>query len=119
MLIKSILVFAFIALDVFTGFLKALYNKDIDSSALRKGLLHKASEVLVFGTSVLLEYSVQYIELGIDLPLSGAVTIYIVGMELTSIIENLCEVNPRLYNLFKPYLLKLRSTDDDDKTKRN
>ena len=119
MLIGCILVFAFILLDVITGFMKGLYNKNIDSSALRKGLLHKASEALVFGCSVLLEYAVQYIELGIDLPLSGVVTVYIVGMEATSIIENLCEINPKLFKLFQPYLSKLQGGNEDDKTKRN
>ena len=115
MLIKSILVFAFILLDVLTGFMKGIYNRDINSTALRKGLLHKASEGLVYGCSLLLEYAVTYTEIGIDLPLSGAVTIYIVGMEATSIIENLCEVNPKLFRLFKPYLAKLKGDNDDDK----
>lgn len=115
MLVKSIIVFAFIVLDIITGFLKALYNKDIDSSALRKGLLHKASEAMIFAISLLLEFAVQYIELGIDLPLSGVVSVYIAGMEATSIIENLCEVNPKLFKLLKPYLLKLQNGDNDDK----
>lgn len=119
MLIKAILVFAFILIDIVTGFMKGLYHGNIDSSALRKGLLHKASEALVFGCSMLLQYSTQFIHLGIDLPLSGVVTIYIVGMEATSIIENLCEVNPKLFKLFKPYLKKLQGVDDDDKNKGN
>ena len=112
MLTKSIVVLGFILFDIITGFLKGIYNKDIDSTALRKGLLHKATEVLVFGGSILLEYAAASIELGIDLPLSGAVTIYIAAMECTSIIENLCEVNPKLKKLFQPYLLKLRGNDD-------
>lgn len=115
MFIKCILVFSFIALDVITGFMKGLYNKNIDSSALRKGLLHKASEALVFGMSLLVEYAIQYVQIGVDLPLSGGVTVYIAGMEATSIIENICEVNPKLFKLFKPYLSKLQSGDNDDK----
>lgn len=119
MLVKCVLVLAFIVLDIITGFIKALYHGNIDSSAIRKGLLHKATEGIVLGVSILLEYGAVQISLGIDLPLSGVVTVYIVGMEATSIIENLCEVNPKLYKLFKPYLLKLQKGDDDDETKGN
>ena len=115
MLIKCILVFSGIGLDIITGFLKAISQKNIDSSALRKGLLHKASEAIVFGCSIALEYAVQYINLGIELPLSAAVTIYIFSMEATSIIENLCEVNPKLFKLFSPYLSKLQGDNNDDK----
>lgn len=118
MLTKCIIVLGFILFDIVTGFLKGFYNRDIDSTALRKGLLHKATEVLVLGGSYLLEYAASSVELGIELPLSGAVTVYIAAMECTSIIENLCVVNPKLRKLFQPYLLKLRG-DDDDKHEGN
>ena len=113
----------FILFDILTGLLKALYMGDIDSTALRKGLFHKLSEVLAVAGAVLLEYGMNYINLGVDLPIFGVVSVYICITELTSILENLCEVNPILGNLFKPYLQKLKEkeakeNDFDDEAKR-
>lgn len=98
----------FILFDVLTGFTKALYFKQVDSTILRQGLFHKLSEVMAVIGSGLLEYATHYIELGVDLPLLKVVSIYICVMELISILENLSEINPELTKLFSPYLKKLK-----------
>lgn len=103
----------FILFDIATGLLKALNQKDLNSTILRKGLYHKLSEVIAVAGSGLLEYGIQYINLGVDIPVLGVVSVYVCGMELVSIIENLCEINPTLYKLFKPYLTKLKEKDED------
>lgn len=103
----------FILFDIVTGFVKALYRKELDSTALRKGLFRKLSEVLALVGAFLLGYVADYIELGIELPLLNVVSVYICTMELVSIIENLCEVNPTMFSLFSPYLKKLKPRDGD------
>ena len=103
----------FIVFDIITGFVKAFYHKDIDSTLLRKGLFHKLSEVLALVGSFLLGYVAEYIELGFELPLLNVVSIYICTMELISIIENLCEVNPQMFSLFSPYLKKLKPKEGE------
>ena len=103
----------FILFDILTGVLKALYNEGLNSTYLRKGLFHKLSEILAIIGSGLLEYGVQYVELGIEIPILNIVAVYICSMELVSILENLGEVNPTLGKLFKPYLEKLKGENND------
>ena len=104
---------AFILFDIVTGIIKALYNEGLNSTYLRKGLFHKLSEVIAVAGSGLLEYGLVYVNFGIDLPVLNIVSIYICSMELVSIIENLCEVNPSLAKLFRPYLEKLKTQNDE------
>ena len=108
------IVAGFILADIVTGILQALYNHDLNSTKLRQGLYHKLSEVLAVVLSVGLEYACEYIELGVDVPVLKVVSVYICLMELVSILENLCEVNPRLAKLFKPYLEKLNTEDEEE-----
>ena len=109
---------AFILFDIVTGIIKALYNEGLNSTYLRKGLFHKLSEVIAVAGSGLLEYGLVYVNFGVDLPVLNIVAIYICSMELVSIIENLCEVNPSLAKLFRPYLEKLKSQNDERSDKK-
>lgn len=101
----------FILFDIITGLIKALFKGGINSTLLRVGLFHKLSEVLAVVGSGLLEYGTNYINLGFDFPALKIVALYIVIMELISILENLGEVNPALGKLFTPYLEKLKKKD--------
>lgn len=101
----------FILFDVLSGLLKAFYKGDLNSSRLREGLYHKASECLALIGSGLLNYGCRMVDLDIDLPLLPAVGAYICVMELVSILENIAEVNPNLAKLFKPYLAKLKDKE--------
>ena len=60
-----------------------------------------------------IEFACKYIELGIDVPVFKTVCIYICVMELVSVLENLCEINPALAKLFKPYFEKLHTKDEE------
>ena len=106
------IVAGFIIADVITGILQAVYNGDINSTKLRQGLFHKLSEILAVAFSIGIEYACEYIELGIDVPVFKTVSIYICIMELVSVLENLCEINPALAKLFKPYFEKLNNKED-------
>lgn len=98
----------FIIFDIVTGIIKALYKGNLNSTYLRKGLYHKISEILAVVGCGLLEYGIKYVQLGVDIPVLKVVVIYICTMELVSILENICEVNPALAKLFKPYMEKLK-----------
>ena len=105
----------FIIFDIVTGIVKALYSEGLNSTILRQGLFHKLSEIIAVGGAWLLEYAIAYINLGIDLPMLNIVAVYICIMELVSIIENLCFINPAMNKLFAPYLEKLKGETDDKK----
>lgn len=102
-----LVVACFILFDVLTGLLKALYKGKINSTVLRKGLFHKISEMLAVVGSGLLEYAATLIDLGVNVPLLSGVSIYVCVMEIVSIIENLCTINPKLKKFFSGYLEKL------------
>lgn len=111
-MVEIIAVSVFIVFDIATGIIRALYNDGLNSTALRKGLFHKLSELIAVVGAYLLEYGIQYINFDIDVPLLKATTAYICLMELVSILENLADVNPILGKFFKPYLEKIKTKDE-------
>ena len=115
MIVVLCITLGFILFDIVSGIIKALYKEGLNSTILREGLFHKLSEIIALCGAWLLEYATTYMDLGFDVPLLNGVAIYIDIMELISIIENLCEVNPALNKLFKPYLEKLKKPGGDDK----
>ena len=109
-----VIVLIFILFDVLTGLIKAIYKEGLNSTYLRQGLFHKLSEILALIGSYGLEFAINYIELGIDIPVLKCVSAYIALMELISIIENLCELNPKLKKLFSPYLEKMKEGKNNE-----
>ena len=109
---EVIVVCCFIIFDILTGLIKGLHEKKINSTYLREGLYHKLSELICICGAWGLEYGLQYVSLGVDVPLRSTVSVYICVMELISILENICEVNPKLGKLFKPYLEKLNKKEE-------
>lgn len=73
----------FMCADFITGFIQSLINGTTSSKIMRKGLLHKILLIIIIILSFLLQY-------GLNIPLiSNFVCIYLVIMELTSILENI------------------------------
>ena len=123
-LMAILVVCVFIGFDILTGVLKAFAAGELNSKVMRKGMLHKASEILTVFGAALLEHGAEISNLiNFDLPLLAGFATYICAMEAISIIENLCAVNPQLNALFAPYLKKLKkeieekddSTDETDR----
>lgn len=110
-----IIVLGFIAFDVVTGLIKAGYNGNYNSAIMRQGGFHKSMEVMAMAVAYFVEYTIVYINIGVDVPAVPAVTVYICIMELISILENICAVNPQMCALFKPYLEKLKGGNDASK----
>lgn len=110
-----IIVLGFIAFDVVTGLIKAGYNGNYNSAIMRQGGFHKSMEVMAMAVAYFVEYSVVYVNIGVNVPAVPAVTVYICIMELISILENICAVNPQMCALFKPYLDKLKGGNDASK----
>ena len=90
--------FYFIALDFFTGLLKAFYTGSFSSKVMRRGLFHKASLLCVMALGWLMEYAQRFVDLGLSfaVPVGTAACVYIILMEAGSIMENLCRINPEL-----------------------
>jgi toxin secretion/phage lysis holin len=110
-----IIVLGFIVFDVVTGLIKAGYNGNYNSAIMRQGGFHKSMEIMAMAVAYFVEYAIVYINIGVDVPAVPAVTVYICIMELISILENICAVNPQMCALFKPYLDKLKGGNDASK----
>lgn len=96
----------FIALDLLTGFAQAVANKTVNSTKMRNGLWHKYGFVLTMLLAALIEWVMQYIDLGFTLPLFVPVCVFIMLTEIVSIFENICKLSPdladsKLAQLFK------------------
>lgn len=81
-------------LDVVAGLLAAASNGTIDSTTLRKGLMHKLGLCLALVLAAALEYACTVLPLGISLPIFIPVACYIILMEACSTYENIKKVNP-------------------------
>lgn len=73
----------FSGLDILTGYIQAVINKNVDSKVMREGLLHKCLLIVAIVIGYIVEYA-----FGLS-AVSSVITIYICAMELMSILENL------------------------------
>ena len=98
--VAIILVFILIVLDVISGLVSALMNKTIDSSVMRRGLWHKASYIVVIILAIALEWAVSVggpsLGIGLDLPIIVPTCIYLGLTEISSIGDNLSQIDPSL-----------------------
>lgn len=98
----------FIVLDFVTGLVKAFKEKNYCSSIMREGLFHKCGNILCIVFATLVDYAQTYIDLGVSVPVTAGVCAYIVLMEIGSIIENVCAINPEILpDKLKVYFKKL------------
>jgi polar amino acid transport system substrate-binding protein len=98
----------FILLDLITGLIKAFKEKNYTSSVMREGLYHKIGSVVCILFGILTDYAQSFIDLGITIPIALTVCGYIILMEIGSIIENICIINPQILpDKLKSYFQKL------------
>ena len=117
--VAIILVFILIVIDVISGITAAFMNKTIESSVMRRGLLHKASYVLVILLAGALEWAVSMggpsLGIGIDLPIVVPTCIYLGLTEISSIGENLAQIDPSLRSAPVFSVLGRVNPPEDDK----
>lgn len=88
-----------ILMDIVCGIAGAARNKELCSAIMRDGLYNKFGELMllllaIFVNEVLL--IAPFDKMGIPPEIAYAVAIYIAIMEMISIIENICKINPEL-----------------------
>lgn len=105
-IIMIVMVVGFAAADFITGIIKGYVTRTLSSSIMRKGGFGKVAEIIIMTT-------VCGLEIGMDMlgqyygekpaeyaGIAGAVTaigvfVYIILMEILSMLENYCEINPK------------------------
>lgn len=108
------LALAFMAIDVFTGVLKAVKNKELNSTKAREGIYKKASYILFIAFGYLADYAMDYVDMGFHLPAAATICALIVVTEAISVLENLGKINPDLVKLVAPFLSALNKKEDEN-----
>ena len=105
---------AFMLIDVATGVLKAVKNKDLNSTKAREGIYKKASFILFIAFGYLSEYAMQFVDLGFSFAAGGTVCMLVIMTEAISVLENLGSINPDLVALVAPFLSALNEKKDGE-----
>lgn len=92
------IVAAFVVMDLVTGVTQAVANKTLDSTKMRAGLWHKCGFIMAVILAALVEWAMQFIDLGFTLPMFVPVCVFIILTEIVSIFENICLLSPELAN---------------------
>ena len=87
-------------LDIVSGFLRAAKNNEISSEKMRIGLWHKTGFCGIIILGIYLQWVQALTEIssyiGVDIPTTGALCVYIIACEVVSIRENLANINPEI-----------------------
>lgn len=106
-----IAVLFFVVTDYITGVVKAIMAGNLSSKRMREGLGHK----FAYLTLILIAYMIDTFNAHVDLGLPVHVYLITVGgiclIELTSILENVTEINPELKDM--PFMQIFSTTDTD------
>ena len=85
------LVFNF--LDLTTGIITAVKNKDIQSAKLRDGLFKKVGFILCYFVAWLVDTHGAKIGFQFGVSILPIIILYVCTTELVSILENICKIN--------------------------
>lgn len=105
------LALAFMGMDVVTGLLQAVKNRDVNSTKFRDGLFKKTGTLAVMAFGWLIDYAQMYVDLGFSIPIAITLCIAVMVMESISILENIGTLNPDLVKIVTPFLEKLNGKD--------
>lgn len=89
-------VLVFTSLDYITGVINAIMHGKLSSSKMREGLGHKFAYLCTFFIAWFIDFEMGHIDIGFHTALTSLVTVGIVLIELSSIIENIGKINPEL-----------------------
>ena len=84
----------FNALDLMTGIITAVKNKDIQSAKLRDGLFKKVGFMLCYFVAWLVDTQGSKIGFQFGVSILPVIILYVCTTELVSILENICKINP-------------------------
>lgn len=110
-----IIALIFNGLDLITGIISAIKNKDIKSAKLRDGLFKKVGFLLCYFVAWLVDTYGSYIGFHFGVAILPIIILYVCTTELVSIIENICKINPdmlpeKMMNLF--HVSDIRKEDE-------
>ena len=108
-----IAVSSFAATDYITGTVKAIMASNLSSKKMREGLGHKFAYLALSLTSYMIDTFNTHVNLGLPVHVYLITAGGICLIELTSIIENITEINPELKNM--PFMRIFANTNTNNK----
>ena len=108
-----LVVLVFIVLDILTGIAKSFATTGFDSSIMRQGFFHKLGEVFAVTLALAADIGLPEIGVPLDVKLSGMCCVYLVLMEIGSIVENIGAINPDLVGPLGNIFAKLKGGNND------
>lgn len=111
----SIAVLVFIVIDYIAGLIKAALKNNISSQKMREGLGHKATYIILLSVCYTIDAIQLNTELNLPAKLFPLVSCGILLIELTSIIENICEINPELKQAKFMNVFEVGNTEKEEK----
>ena len=87
---------AFNLLDLLTGIVSAIKDKEIKSSRLRDGLFKKVGFILCYAVAWSIDTCCCLVEFDLSVAILPVVVRYSCTTELVSILENISKINPDL-----------------------
>lgn len=108
------LALAFMVIDVFTGVLKAVKNKELNSTKAREGIYKKSSFIMFIAFGYLADYAMTYVDMGFNFPAAATICTLIIVTEAISVLENLGKINPDLVKLVAPFLSALNKKEGEN-----
>ena len=103
---------AFILADILTGLIKAFSNEGYASSKMRQGLWHKLSEIVSVLFCILCDKTLPQMDILLPFKLVDGVVIYIVLMEIGSVVENIGIINPEIGKYLSGIFEKVKGPDE-------
>lgn len=113
----AIVVFVFI--DYITGVVNAAMHSRLNSSKMREGLGHKFAYCVLIFVAYIIDAIQLNSSLNLPFEMFPIVSIGIIAIELTSIIENVCEINPELKKAKFMDIFEKNNTNNDKKEDEN
>ena len=114
---ETLAILVFTIMDYITGIINAAMHKNLSSTKMRKGLGHKFAYLCVFFIAWFIDFEMGHIDIGFHTTLTPIVTVGIVLIELSSIIENINNINPKLKNV--PFMTIFSENTNQPKHKEN
>ena len=115
----------FMLADVISGTMAAFMHSELNSTASREGLFHKAAMLLLIAFGVFLDSAQATMDLGFEVPTCAAICTLIMLTEMYSIVENFAKMLPddlaiKVVELFRlngskfEYLYWAEDEEDED-----
>ena len=84
---------------------------------MREGLFHKLGEIICLVFGVLCDYALPFMGIKIPLSIAQSVSVYIIIMEIGSVVENIGVLNPELSKYLGKIFEKIKTPESEDDEK--